>query len=181
MRLGNNPDPDHLSLIGGDGLASLLHYASKAPNKQIAEIGVYRGGSAKVLSRIADALFLFDTFAGMPVSGPLDSHKVGAFSDTSLELVKRLIPWAQCFPGKFPDTLKDADFRPGLFGFVHADVDQYESTKAVIEHMPQYMAPGGMILFDDFMVSGCEGCTQAVSESFRHILITEVGKALVIF
>ncbi len=66
-------------------------------------------------------------------------------------------------------------------GFVQADADQYETTKAILEHMPQRMLRGGMILFDDYLVADCQGCTQAVDESGRSVLIIkDTGKGLII-
>src|SRR5258707_10687415 len=59
-----------------------------------AEIGVYRGGTAKLLAHVADArsrkLHLFDTFAGMPETD-VDRDLLGAgeFHDTSIAEVKR--------------------------------------------------------------------------------------------
>ena len=165
------------SLINPMAMKSLMYYASRSPWGGIAEIGVYKGGSAWHLAHLGRPLFLYDTFEGMPVSGEHDTHQLGHFSDCSAEAVQKLIPEAYVIKGTFPDSIVDM---PPL-GFVHADADQYETTKAILEQMPPRMMRGGMILFDDYGVSDCKGCTQAVHESrFPFLVIPETGKALII-
>lgn len=154
-----------------------MYYASRAPAGAIVEIGVYRGGSARQLATLKRPLYLYDTFEGMPFAGPLDGNPEGSFADTSAEYVRSLIPSATVVKGLFPESLIDM---PPV-GFVHADGDQYQTTKDVLAHMPQRMVRGGFILFDDYLAPGCDGCTQAVNESSHRVLvITETGKALVI-
>lgn len=166
------------SAIPAAAIDSLMYYASRAPEGAIVEIGVYRGGSAWHLAKLGRPLYLYDTFTGIPYQGPLDSgNHVGKFGDTSAAVVQNLIPSAHVIAGLFPDTLIDM---PPV-GFVHADADQYASTKAILEQMPARMVKGGFILFDDFGVDDCEGCTQAVMESSHRVLVIgETGKALVI-
>lgn len=166
------------SVMAPAAIDSLLYYASRAPAGAVAEIGVYRGGSAWHLARLGRPLYLYDTFTGIPHQGPLDpGNPVGKFADTSAAAVQALIPSAHVIPGLFPDSLVDM---PPL-GFVHADADQYDSTKAILQHMPPRMVRGGFILFDDFGVPDCPGCTQAVSESpYRVLILGESGKALII-
>lgn len=62
----------------------------------MAEVGVYQGGSAKIICEAKDqrALHLFDTFAGLPKVSEKDTHfgvkywKDGEFSNTSEEAVR---------------------------------------------------------------------------------------------
>lgn len=159
-------------------LESLLYYATRAPQGAIVEIGVYKGGSALMLSTLMRPLFLYDTFEGIPYQGPDDfGNPIGKFGDTSFEEVKALLPEAMVIKGLFPDSIVDM---PPV-GFCHADADQYESTKAILEVMPSRMVRGGFILFDDFGVPDCPGCTRAVMESGRRVLVIgESGKALII-
>ena len=171
-----NPPPP--SLVAQNVHESLMYYASRSnPGGAIVEIGVYKGGTAWHLARLRRPLYLYDTFEGMPVSSGSDTHQLGHFSDCSAEAVQEAIPSAIIIKGKFPDSLIEM---PPV-SFVHADADQYESTKAILDLMPDRMLLGGFILFDDFMVKDCEGCTQAVMESGRRILVIgETGRALVI-
>lgn len=167
------------SVIAEDALASLSYYASRAPAGATVEIGVWQGGSALLLAEVRPGpIYLYDTFEGIPYQGELDiGNPVGKFADTSAEAVQALIPRAHVIKGLFPDSIVDM---PPV-GFVHADADQYASTRAILEVMPARMVPGGFILFDDFGVADCQGCTQALVESGRRFLIVaETGKALVI-
>lgn len=165
------------SLVSQNAIDSLMYYASRAPTGAIVEIGVYKGGTAWYLEQLQRPLYLYDTFEGMPVSSGADSHQIGHFADCSALAVQAVIPRATVIKGTFPDSLIEM---PPV-GFVHADADQYESTKAIIEHMPPLMIRGGFILFDDYMVPDCQGCTDALNESqYRILLIAETGKALVI-
>lgn len=57
-----------------------------------AEVGVYKGGSAKLLSEIfrGKSLDLFDTFSGLPKHDPdKDRHREGQFDDTTLQILWR--------------------------------------------------------------------------------------------
>jgi hypothetical protein len=168
--------PPH-SLVSPEAIKSMLYYAMRAPAGAIVEIGVYRGGTAWYLSQLGMPLYLYDTFDGMPVSSGNDTHQVGVFADCSMEAVQAAIPSATLVKGRFPDSLIEM---PPV-GFVHADADQYESTKAILEYMPQLMLPGGFILFDDYLVPDCQGCTDALHESgFPILLIKETLKGLII-
>lgn len=167
------------SIISEAALASLAYYASRAPAGATVEVGVWKGGSALLLSTVRPGpLYLYDTFEGIPYQGPLDTgNPVGKFADTSAEAVQALIPRAHVIKGLFPDSIVPM---PPV-GFVHADADQYESTKAILEMLPPLMVRGGFILFDDFGVADCQGCTQAVHESgVRFLVLSETGKALVV-
>lgn len=180
VQFGAGPDAVKAqSAIPEAALLSLVHYAQRAPDGATVEIGVWKGGSALVLSKVRPGpLFLYDTFTGIPYQGPLDTgNPVGKFSDTSADAVRRLIPGATVIEGLFPDTLVEM---PPV-GFVHADADQYESTKAILQTMPPLMVRGGFILFDDFGVPDCEGCTEAVMEfAPRFLILSDTQKALVI-
>lgn len=166
------------TMLSQEALHSLLYYACRAPVGAVVEVGVYRGGSAYFLEKLGRPLFLYDTFEGIPYQGPLDADNfVGRFNDCSAEQVQALIPRATVIKGLFPDSIVPM---PPI-GFVHADADQYESTKAILTVLPPLMLPGGFILVDDFLVEGCEGCTQAVFESGLPVLQdARTGKGLII-
>jgi len=129
--------------------------ASLTPPGAFVEVGVYKGGCAWYLERIAQRqgreLHLFDTFTGIPHKGPGDHHNVGDFGDTSLEAVKAAVPSAIFHAGVFPDTLP-ADLMD--IAFVHCDVDQTESVRAVINQLWGRMVIGGVMAFDDMNQDG---------------------------
>ena len=86
---------------------------------ELAELGVYRGGSAILLSHIAKefspqkTLYLLDTFEGMPdTDANYDLHKKGDFNDTSIEAVKEYLKDCKnliFLKGLFSDTLQQIE------------------------------------------------------------------------
>jgi hypothetical protein len=152
-------------------LYQLVLRTQKVPG-EIAELGVYRGGSAKLIASLKGkkALHLFDTFEGMPAVNPdLDRHKKGEFADTSLKAVQQyLVRFNGIFyhPGFFPDSARDLVKTPTNFSMVHLDVDIYDSTKAGLEFFYPRMARGGMIISHDYRRLTCAGVKQAFDEFF---------------
>lgn len=167
------------SLINDDMLDTMRELASGAPPGALVEVGVYKGGSAAVLYEVAQQqgreLYLYDSFEGMPVHGPLDQHRVGEFADTSAEDVQALFPEAIVCAGIFPASLMEM----GPVAFVHADADQYQTTFDICHKFSQTMVAGGAMLFDDYGV--LNGCRVAVDECFpdRELLLD--GRAIVRF
>ncbi len=155
-------------------------HAETAPAGAFVEIGVYQGRSAQRLYDVAQTqgrdLYLYDTFCGMPYQGPLDGNPVGSWADTSAQAVQKLMPSAHVIEGLFPESL----VKMPPVAFVHADADQYESTAQICRFMPGLMVKGGMILFDDYGVGDCQGCTAAVQEYFKEFEILDTGRALVV-
>jgi O-methyltransferase len=170
------------SLVPRSLIDALIREARGCPAGAFAELGVYKGGVAWHLAGVAReqgrALWLFDTFSGIPFADPIDVHKPGDFGDTSREAVALAIPDAVIVAGVFPESAAALDL-PG-FAFVHVDADQYRSVRAACERFAPLMVPGGVMWFDDY---GClDGATRAVDEAFAgHIRRTLLGRALVRF
>ncbi len=146
-----------------------------------AELGVYRGGTARVIARCHPnrRVFLFDTFEGVPerITESLDGHNVGDFGDTSPEQVKGFLancPNAVIYPGLFPDTV-DEIVEAARFAFVHLDCDLYTSILDGISFFYPRLEVGGVILFDDYEWQPCAGVTKALHESFDPLI--EIGEA----
>ncbi len=152
-------------------LYQLVLRTAKLPG-DLAEVGVYRGGSAKLIASLKEGktLHLFDTFAGMPDVRPdLDRHRAGDFADTSLEAVQRYLgafSGIQFYKGFFPDSARALEESPARFSFVHLDVDIYESTKAGLKFFYPRMAKGGAIVSHDYRSLHCPGVKQAFDEFF---------------
>ena len=88
----------------------LVYSAARAQRKRpgaMAEVGVYKGASAKLICEAKGdkALHLFDTFAGLPESTPEDRavHRPGQY-ECSLESVRRYLA-----------GYENVYFHPGLF------------------------------------------------------------------
>jgi hypothetical protein len=167
------------TLLGTEALEDIMDFASKSPPGCFVEFGVYKGGSAFHLARVAVAqgreLHLYDTFEGIPFRGEFDQHDVGDFSDTSYEAVSAAVPYAQIHKGLFPDSLVPM---PPI-AFAHIDCDQYESVKAALRHFGPRMVPGGVMLFDDYHC--LPSATKAVREEGREFTTTSNNKAVMRF
>lgn len=148
-------------------LARTLHLPG-----DVAECGVWKGGTAWLIAKFLElnksekSLYLFDTFSGMPVSGENDTHPIGDFNDTSYNEV---YAYLECFnytsiiPGVFPESFDEVEFDDEeRFSFVHADMDQEQSTKAIIDCFWPRMIKGGIIAFDDYHNPKCAGVKIAV-------------------
>lgn len=139
-----------------------------------AELGVYRGGTARLLARVfagaRKPLHLFDTFEGMPAVDPVrDRHREGDFARTSLASVQSFVRGTELVhfhPGLFPETAHDVSGE--RFAFAHIDADIYESVKSACEFFYPRLSPGGIAVFDDYGFATCPGAKKAVDEFFAH-------------
>jgi predicted O-methyltransferase YrrM len=150
----------------------LLHTAVRATAKvpgDVAEVGVYRGQSALILSRAKGprTLHLFDTFEGLPVPGHLDTAFHAGDYACSVEEVRRFLKdeaGVEYHPGFFPDSA--AAVRNRTFSFVHLDVDLYDSTRAALEFFYPRLCPGGILVSHDYVAAA--GVRQAFDEFFAN-------------
>jgi hypothetical protein len=137
----------------------------------IAEVGVYRGGSAKLIAEAKGdkQLYLFDTFAGLPELSQNDNsaHFHPNQFPASFTEVKNLLksyPNVHVYQGLFPQTgevIKDKKF-----SFVNLDVDIYESTLKCLEFFYPRMNRGGIILSHDYPKAA--GVKKAFDEFFTN-------------
>jgi O-methyltransferase len=149
----------------------LTQQAARLPG-DVAEVGVYKGGTAKLLGKqfinAGKTVHLFDTFAGMPPTDPRrDWHKENDFNDTSLESVTAYLN--DCtntllYPGLFPCSAASVQDRD--FCLVHIDVDIYKSVMDCIEFFYPRLLFGGIAIFDDYGFLTCPGAKEAVDEFF---------------
>ncbi|MBN2578423.1 MAG: class I SAM-dependent methyltransferase [Pirellulales bacterium] len=135
----------------------------------MAEVGVYEGGSARLLCEVkGDAeLHLFDTFEGLPRGTTHDRsvHRVNQYP-CSLESVQGYLkdyPNVHFHQGLFPDSAQDLEKK--TYSFVHLDVDLYESTLAGLEYFYPLLIPGGVILSHDYSL--LVGVRKAFDEFLR--------------
>ena len=68
-------------------------------------------------------------------------------------------------PGLDPEPLSRG--RRAQLLFVHIDVDLYEPTRDSIEFFYPRLAPGAVVLCDDFGMPTCPGATKAIEEFLR--------------
>lgn len=139
----------------------------------IAEVGVYRGGTARILTEtsrpFAKSVHLFDTFEGMPaVDRAKDIHREGDFSDTSVDSVKKQLGKLDNYvihQGIFPATADAVETE--RFSLVHIDVDIYKSVLDCCEFFYPRVTGAGLLVFDDYGSESCPGAKLAVDEFFR--------------
>lgn len=152
------------------------HVLSEGIQGDLAEVGVYRGNSARLLAVLAKKahrrLYLFDTFSGFDRRNlhGADSDKKVAFDDTSLDRVKRLVNLDNVVyvPGLFPDSIANVGL-PDQFVVVHLDCDLYEPTRAGLEYFYSRMAHGGLIIVHDYGSGHWPGVKAAVDEVLARL------------
>ncbi len=159
----------------------------------IVECGVWRGGSslmaALTLQQVGDTsrtLHLFDTFEGMTppterdislndgqsatvllartkrVAGSFDVWSYATLKDVRNTMAIAGYPHVEYVVGRVEDTLPDR--APGQIALLRLDTDWYASTRHELEHLWPQVAPGGVLIIDDY--GDWAGARQAVDEYF---------------
>ena len=141
---------------------------------EIAEVGSYKGGSARFLAVAAGefgwrpTVHVMDTFTGHPVSADYwrdGVHVAGLFGDTDVEQVTTYladVPNVMMHQGRFEDTCHEIADRQ--YALVHIDVDIYSATESCLRFFWPRLSPGGTIVVDDYGFTTCQGLKAAVDE-----------------
>ena len=137
-------------------------------NGDIAEVGIYMGGSAKLISEAKGnkILHLFDTFEGLPEISTFDKKvKIHMFRSELSHVKNKLNKYdnVHIYKGLFPETADS--IKSNNFSFVHLDVDLYQSTKDCLEFFYRRMSKRGIILSHDY---DFQGVRKAFNEFFRN-------------
>jgi hypothetical protein len=135
-----------------------------------AELGVYKGSTAKIMHDLAPGrdLYLFDTFEGFPerhARGDPRRPRSRGYA-CSLEEVRRFVgesATVRYCKGTFPQTaaMVPVDVH---FALVHLDCDLYIPTKAALEFFYPRLVPGGMLILHDYDSGYWPGVAQAADE-----------------
>jgi O-methyltransferase len=164
----------------------------------IVECGVWRGGSmmaaALTLLRLGVTdreLYLYDTFAGMPPPSEADTTRSGeraadllaqedenshiwaiaSLSDVRAAVLSVGYPEERIhFVEGLVEDMLPATAPEGI-ALLRLDTDWYRSTKHELEQLYPRLAPGGVLIIDDY--GHWEGARRAVDEYFaeRHITL----------
>ncbi len=133
---------------------------------EMAEVGVYQGVSARLISIASgnNPLHLFDTFVGLPAPDATEHERMreGHYA-ASLGSVQSYLADREnisYYQGLFPATAQPCAER--RFSFVHLDVDLKSSTLACLEFFYPRMLQGGVILSHDY--SYLDGVRDAFAE-----------------
>ena len=134
----------------------------------IAELGVYRGGTARLVCEVKGNrnLHLFDTWAGLPKSTQFDERFQGGSFVASYEEVQSYLAsysGVHFHKGFFPDTA--AGLEDLRFSFVHLDSDLYESTLSGLRWFYPRLNRGGVLISHDYYGPG-DGVGKAFDEFF---------------
>lgn len=161
------------TLLREDRLYTLWQAISQLGTGDVVEVGVYRGGSSAFIAAALDThglpnrVVAVDTFEGHAVVDPdLDAdHEVGVgFADVSVTDVRGYLakhPRVKVIQG---DIMEVAPQVEGPVALVHLDVDVYRPTLFTLNHFADRLAPGAMMIVDDYGFVTCPGSHQAVEE-----------------
>lgn len=171
-------------------LASLALHAANLPGA-FAEAGVFRGGTALLLARIASRrqrrLLLFDSFEGLPDPDPRHDNYYArgdfhAHETEVRDLLKDFAYSVEIHEGWIPGTF--AGLGDELFSFVHVDVDLYTPALECCRYFFPRLVFGGVMLFDDYGFPACRGEKDAVDEYFSGVqdkpIVLHSGQAFVL-
>jgi O-methyltransferase len=168
---------DGRTYLNVDRLYTLWQAVEWLPStsRAVAEVGVYRGGSAWF---VAEALrrakrdmpfYVCDTFQGhVEVDESVDGvHRPGAqFTRVRAEKVVKYLrrfPFVRVEVGDIRDTAPTFAAERA-FGFVHLDVDVYPIMRFCLDFFGPRLVSGGVIVADDYGTTTCEGVKKAVDE-----------------
>jgi O-methyltransferase len=147
----------------------------------IIECGTWRGG---MIAGIADLLgsdrryYLFDSFQGLPLAKEIDGVAALAWQSNkdspgyynnctaSKEEARAAMSASaaknyQIIEGWFDITLRKMSLSEPI-ALLRMDADWYESTRCILDSFASSVAPGGLIVVDDYYT--WEGCTKALNE-----------------
>ena len=160
--------------LGKERSRTLFDFARRAKGVEgdIAELGVWRGGSALILARALPdrKVHLFDTFKGYPAGTSRPVTMVGRFGwgeprwDTEALMVASGV--------SFVTYIGDFTLIPWLFtrplACAHIDCDLGEPAAAGLARFWPLIAPAGVLIIDDYGQSDadCPGLKTAV-DSWR--------------
>lgn len=165
------------TMLGYDRLFTLWQAARNvAPlGLPAVEIGTFRGGSAALVSQALRAhaeapidVHVVDTFEGH-LDATFTTHdpeqQRGKFTDVTFDDVRAFLsayPGTHVYRGDGPTVVRGWPDRQ--YGLVHIDVDLYQPTLECLEYFAPRVAPGGMIVMDDYEAPTCPGVAVAVHE-----------------
>jgi hypothetical protein len=179
------------TMVGFERLINAYDVVKLAESKSlpgaIVECGVFKGGSAAVMTMAGSVerqIWLFDSFEGLPEPtvedgtmaieysgdrssgalepigqcvGPLDVVKGLFFEKLGVDAARVHIR-----QGWFQDTLPAARHEIGPIAVLRLDGDWYDSTRVCLENLYDLVIAGGFVVIDDY--GYWEGCRRAVDE-----------------
>lgn len=141
----------------------------------IIEIGTWKGGSGAIIASQLkkynpnNTVYLCDTFDGVVKTGKKDTvYKDGArkaSKETVHHLLQRLnLSNTKVLAGIFPEETSHNIDQNDLFKLCHIDVDVYQSAKDIMDWVWPKIIVGGIVIFDDYGDTNCDGIITFVNE-----------------
>lgn len=175
-----------------------MQYVATAPiDGDIVECGVWRGGNLLLAGLASEkfgldrTIYGFDTYAGMSEPTDADVNNSGRAADEKFRASQKGDHNDWCYAsiedvranvggntrhssyrfivGKCEETLRDPANLPERIALLRLDTDWYESTKAELEILYPRLAPGGILIIDDY--GHWQGARQAVDEYFADTAV----------
>jgi hypothetical protein len=147
---------------------------------RIIEAGAFRGGTAYFLARVAErvapqraALWALDTFEGRTEQDVGSVHDGGQTTpsrggkpyDASYESVAdylSVFPFVTVVKGRIQDVAESLPAHP--IHLIHLDMNVYKPTVFGLELAQARLAPGGIVVLDDYSNVSCPGVAKAVED-----------------
>jgi O-methyltransferase len=174
-------------------IQSVRHIVSNRVEGCLVECGVWRGGSSMVaalaLTQMGDMqrdLYLFDTFEGMTAASEHDTDLQGHSATSRLERDPQRTSgvWAVAGIDEVRKNIASTSYPAERVHYIQGpvevtipantpaqpiallrlDTDWYQSTKHELLHLYSRMAPGGILIVDDY--GHWQGARKAVDEFF---------------
>ena len=183
---------------------AVQHVVAQRLTGDVVECGVWRGGSAMAIALTLVAardtsrgLYLFDTFSGMTPPSAKDVTADGrdgaallaqgddnswVVARASLDEVKRNLATTgypmeriHFIQGAVEDTIPGS--APAAISLLRLDTDWYESTKHELDTLYSRLAPGGVLMIDDYgWWQGSRTATdEFLAESGAQLLLMRMG------
>ena len=171
--------------LDADELYTIYNSANTVSNLDgdYAEVGVYRGGSACLVSHQLKnkKLFLFDTFEGLPddKTKQIENEPLaGWLDDTKVENVINLVKTSGIdeeniivCKGYFPDETSHFVSESDKFCLIHLDTDRYDSTLEGLRFFYPKLNRGGRVIIHDYNCIGTPGVKKAVDQFVEENLL----------
>ena len=144
----------------------------------LVECGVFTGAHPAVMAHACDLagevrdVWLFDSFAGLPETGPEDHNpgtppfEHGGFKCTLGGVLKNLAEWKidagalHFVEGWFSETIPSS--RTGPIALLRIDADLHASTEVCAQHLYDRVVPNGFVIVDDWNYDGVREAVDAV-------------------
>ena len=171
------------TMVPRSGFSDNLSLARRVAGVEgcVVECGVWKGGMSAALVSVMGRqrpYFLFDSFEGLPPAKPMDgpaalrwqkdtkSPKYFDNCRAGEEYAYRAMtlsgaPSFRLVKGWFNDTLPGFE-PPEPIALLRLDGDWYDSTMVCLESLYDHVAPGGLVILDDYYA--WDGCSRALHD-----------------